>query len=792
MRHPGWRSCARQTATKEARSGSPYMRLTGVRQAAAAVAAALMLLCAAPAGAQSLGELAAFSHVDGCATALEFERGKPTRRPVAPGCRAMTRQFDVSSLAMAPDGSRLYSVAASSESVVAYRTLETGGLRELTGEGSCLPLAGAHANCRLAQDVEDRHGGASAISPDGRHLYVASVVGPQFDEPNRPATAVIDVLRVSDGLARVGCLSSDGTDGHGAAVCARMRGVTTPVKMIASRDGRSLYALSTRNFRGPSYAPSDPGIAVFARDPDSGALSQPDGTAACTTHAGSGGECAVEPAFDGLNDLVLSPSGAAAYATAYGTQSGGVLALRRYPATGTLEPARGPGTCFGAPAGRADCTADDELTRPETASVSPDGRYLYVGTDLGMHLLETDEATPSMTRRACISDGYPKSCIRVTSDPSVGRMVFGRDARTALLQTSDVIESLAHDPATGSVSTRGCIAAEETQGCSTPAISLPLESLSIAPGGKVAYAGEGPTIYTLAPGAAVKPPATVRVRSGGVSLPVRCDAPTRCTGTLTLASFNDELRAPPARLSIPPGTTRTVRVPIPASVRRAIERRRRVTFDATTRIALGGRQGLLSEREIRIDAARPLSRPTCRRGGVRTLVRTARMRVYTVRVSEPGFQPEEKTFACLFAAGRQVPLDDEEYHDAYGPFRLAGSLLAYDYELEADGESDAASFIRVLDLRSGRERRQVCAGGPKSCAFESSDVSVHSIVLLRSGGVAWTASDGGEHFVFKADAGGEERELDSAYGRIRLGSLRLSGGRVTWKRGDATRSATLR
>jgi hypothetical protein len=65
--------------------------------------------------------------------------------------------------------------------------------------------------------------------------------------------------------------------------------------------------------------------------------------------------------------------------------------------------------------------------------------------------------------------------------------------------------------------------------------------------------------------------------------------------------------------------------------------------------------------------------------------------------------------------------------------------------------------------------------------------------MRPSGGVAWTAVSGGDVFVLKADAGQREaRDLDAAEGRIQPGSLRLRGNRITWKRGNATRSATLR
>jgi hypothetical protein len=762
---------------------------------AAAAAVAGLALCAAPAGAAELGELAAFSHRDGCAAAREFAAGE-LQPPRGGRCRPMTRQQQVAALVPSPDGRRLYAIDTGTESVVAYRTLSGGGLRELTGEGSCAPLTGARIGCRLAEGVEDRHSGAAAISPDGRQLYVASIVGPTYSDRSRPVTGIVDVFSTTGGLARIGCVSSDGSDGHGAQACTRVRGLTAPSKLLLSPDGNSLLAVS-ESAAGPSSPPIEEGVAVLRRDADSGSLTQAEGPPGCVTRSGAGGECAAEPAFEGLSELTLSPSGAVAYASARTDRSGGVFVLRRDPATGALAAATGPGTCAGGLASRPDCAADSALQTTGLLTVSPDGRRLYAGTDSELVVLSADEATQTIARSGCISDGFPKKCARVRTDPAFGRLVFAADGRTALLQTDDAIETLDLDPGGSAVTSRGCIAAEQHAECSWPAPELALFNLAIAPSGRVAYAAEFRTVYTLAPGAALEAPASVRLAGDTLALSVRCHAATRCSGTIALENFLETLRIPATRLSVPAGAKRTVRVRVPASVQRAVARHRRLNFDVTTRIALGGRQGLVSVRRILIESGRPAVRPTCRGGGVRTLARTSRMRVYTVRTPADqdfgeGFV-SETTYGCLFSAGRQVALDEPDLWFAWGPFVNAGSLLAYDHELTSEGESDAASFVRVLDLRTGAERREFCAYGPGGCGFDSSDSEVHAIVLLANGAVAWTAESGGDRVVMKADAGAKRAQvLDATYGRIGLKSLRLRGNRLTWTHSGKTRSATLR
>jgi hypothetical protein len=277
-----------------------------------------------------------------------------------------------------------------------------------------------------------------------------------------------------------------------------------------------------------------------------------------------------------------------------------------------------------------------------------------------------------------------------------------------------------------------------------------------------------------------------------VSVAVRCDAPRSrgCHGTLALGRYSDDFGIGSAPLSIEGGRTTEVEVPVPAGAQRAIARRRRVTFRAVARIGAPEGRSLVSARLVRVDSARAAPAPTCRTGGVRTIRRTARLRIYTVRTPIDG-EVYETTVACLFAAGRQVRLDEPEVVEADEPFRLVGSLLAYKYEFLADGPSDATTFVRVVDLRTGRQRYRLCALGPGSCGEDGASAELRVLVMLPSGGAAWTATVGPDCFVVKADAGHAPRILDEAEGRIHAGSLQLSGNRLTWKHGSKTRSATL-
>lgn len=126
-----------------------------------------------------------------------------------------------------------------------------------------------------------------------------------------------------------------------------------------------------------------------------------------------------------------------------------------------------------------------------------------------------------------------------------------------------------------------------------------------------------------------------------------------------------------------------------------------------------------------------------------------------------------------------------------GPAAIAGRLAAY--ALERCGVDTGSATVIVRRLSDGKEIRRQQAWtltvGPESY------VSVGSVVVNRSGSIAWIASESsivshGHGIEVAERTGNSVRRLDSCSG-IAAGSLRLRGTRLTWRDGTATRSATL-
>jgi 6-phosphogluconolactonase (cycloisomerase 2 family) len=173
----------------------------------------------------SSGAVAAFAR-DAATGSLQF------RSVARQGEAGITGLQSVTALVVAPDGRHLY-VASTSEPVAVFeRAVETGALGFLgvvqSGSGGADGLAGAQA---------------LTSSPDGKHMYVVghSAIAEFQRDPNGMLTFV-QVQR--DGIGGV-----DGLNGANA--------------VAVSADGRRVYV--TGEF--------DDALAVFARDPDSGALS---------------------------------------------------------------------------------------------------------------------------------------------------------------------------------------------------------------------------------------------------------------------------------------------------------------------------------------------------------------------------------------------------------------------------------------------------------------------------------------------------------------------------------------
>lgn len=360
-----------------------------------------------------------------------------------PGCRPARALGEPGGVALSPGGGSVYVTSARSDAVAVFRrNRRTGALRQLRGRAGCVRNRGGRG-CGRARALRDPW--RIVVSPDGRHVYVASFgsraiavfgrnrrtgalrqlrgrAGCVSDVPragcrNGRALAAPSGLAVSPGgrfvyvggngiailrrkvrtgeLVQVGgsngCVTTTGREG-----CSRGRAITQVADIALDRDASNLYA-------------SDPGamaVAVFRLA--GGVPRQGVGPAACISSQGAGG-CAVARTLNGAAGLAVSPNGLQVYSAA--EFHGAVAILARDPLTGMLSQPFGPLGCI-RDGGGLDCAAAEFMGHPDDIELSRDGRNAYVRAERSdLVVLRRNRRTGELSqlpgKAGCVADGNP-------------------------------------------------------------------------------------------------------------------------------------------------------------------------------------------------------------------------------------------------------------------------------------------------------------------------------------------------------------------------------------------------
>jgi DNA-binding beta-propeller fold protein YncE len=268
------------------------------------------------------------------------------------------------SVAVSPDGYYVYVASFDSSAVATFaRHPTTGVLGQLNGVAGCVAEIGDGVTCSQGRGL----GGAVsvAVSPDGRHLYVASR-GNAVAVFARNARA--GELAQLDGAA--GCIAEAG-DGM---TCTGGTALVGPRMVTVSPDGKSVY-IGSRD--------SD-AVAVFARNLTTGALAQLNGPAGCIAEYGDGVACTVGTGLREAVFLTVSPDGANLYIASQ--LSDAVAAFSRNAMTGGLTQLPGVAGCV-SDDGSDDgtpmrCAHGNGLLGAIAVTVSPDGRTVYAASYL--------------------------------------------------------------------------------------------------------------------------------------------------------------------------------------------------------------------------------------------------------------------------------------------------------------------------------------------------------------------------------------------------------------------------
>jgi DNA-binding beta-propeller fold protein YncE len=233
-------------------------------------------------------------------------------------CRRARALVNPGEIVVSPDGRNVYVASSGSRAIAVFRrSRRTGALRQLSGRAGCVrdrPRAGCRDGRALAAPS------TLALGADGHFLYAASADG-------------IAVLRRNAGTGALsqprgtgGCVTSTAVDG-----CAVGRALRRVSDIALDRDGDNLYAASS----------PDNAVAVFYLA--GGLPQQPAGAAGCISHLGEGG-CTAARTLLGAFGLAVSPNGTQLYATA--ELGGAVAILARGPIGGALSQPLGPLGCI--------------------------------------------------------------------------------------------------------------------------------------------------------------------------------------------------------------------------------------------------------------------------------------------------------------------------------------------------------------------------------------------------------------------------------------------------------------
>jgi len=162
-----------------------------------------------------------------------------------------------------------------------------------------------------------------------------------------------------------GCISEDGSGGE----CADGKALVGASSVAVSQDGRNVYVAS----------PGSNAIAVFARDSETGVLTQLLGAAGCVSEDGSGGECANGKALLGVNFVDVPRDGNNLYVAS--PDSNAIAVFARNRGTGVLTQLLGTKGCISEDGTGGECADGKALSGVNfIVSSTRDGGHIYTAS----------------------------------------------------------------------------------------------------------------------------------------------------------------------------------------------------------------------------------------------------------------------------------------------------------------------------------------------------------------------------------------------------------------------------
>jgi len=357
--------------------------------------------------------------------------------------------------AVAPDGRMVYVTSVLSDAIVAFdRDLATGALTPKQGASLCVSETGSGGLCVDGAGLDGPT--AIAISPDGRHVYVGTITSAAVTALSRDVG--------TGALAPVGCISESGTGG-----CSDGRGLFDAVAVAVSSDGRNVYVTGENNNT----------IAIFDRNVATGALTQPAGTAGCVNDDGSDG-CANGVALLSVSGVAVSPDGRHVYGAAQ--QSNAVTVFDRNTGTGALTQKGGTDACVSSDGTGGLCTIGRGLGGAIRLTVSPDGKTVYVSSagDDAIAVFDRNVSTGVLTQKAGAAGCFKRvggTCTDVDLIVGPRQVVVSADGLSVYLAAASTgVLVFDRNPTDGTLALKAgvaaCVSDTGTGGLCTDAVAL--------------------------------------------------------------------------------------------------------------------------------------------------------------------------------------------------------------------------------------------------------------------------------------------------------------------------------
>jgi 6-phosphogluconolactonase (cycloisomerase 2 family) len=353
--------------------------------------------------------------------------------------------------------------------VAASVAVAFGAVGDLTPQGCIDDNDSGVDTCAVSTDGLQRNEGMT-LSPDGTSAYVAA------DDDDAVTALARDPG--SGALTPVGCVDDNDT---GADDCAQSAdGLAGAHSVTVSPDGKSVYV--TADF--------DDAVAVFKRDPASGALT-PKGCVQDNDSATDG--CAQSTdGLDGAHSVVVSPDGRWVYVASEWDEA--IVRFRRSLRSGALTPI----DCIDDnDTGADDCAQSiDGLARVHQIALSPDGNSLYAAAIVDDSVVRFKRKTNGvLVPKGCIQDNDTGTdgCTRQTNGLEGARaLTVSPDGSSLYVGASgdDAVVHLTRDTTSGGLHPGGCVDDNDTgdDDCPQSADGLDYpQSVAVSPDGASLY-----------------------------------------------------------------------------------------------------------------------------------------------------------------------------------------------------------------------------------------------------------------------------------------------------------------